>query len=138
VRVDVGTWAEVEHTADRAVWLRAESMEDLLATAASALYALLTRLDAVRVEQQVSLRLAAPDAESLLVDWLNELLYYCDVHGLAFVAFRFERVSTTGVEAVASGGQRGEVISYIKAATYHNLEVRRTVAGFEATVVFDM
>ena len=47
----MGTWAEVEHTADRAVWLQAGNIEDLLLTAASALYALLTRLDDVVIDQ---------------------------------------------------------------------------------------
>lgn len=79
----------------------------------------------------------APDAESLLIGFLSELIYYQEQENLAFDAFEL-KVKGERLEAEMQGGQIISVDKAIKAATYHNLTIRKTNDGFETTIVFDV
>ncbi|MBI3362099.1 MAG: archease [Chloroflexi bacterium] len=82
--------------------------------------------------------LEAPDTESLLVAWLNELLYFTESDGQVFTEFGVNALTDTHIEAQATGGPATELNKQIKAVTFHNLKVERTDEGFETTIVFDV
>ncbi len=135
----MGRWQEIEHTADIALHLWAEDLEDLFATAARGMFALITDLDAVPCQQYTEhVVLDAIDAEVLLVDWLNELLYLSEETGGAFVEFQFEVLNDTHLDATVRGGGFSEYLTYIKATTFHNLDIHQTSEGYETDVVFDI
>lgn len=86
-----------------------------------------------------SVSLTAVDAESLLVDWLNELLYLHETTGDVFTRYELAAWSPTRLEATVSGGppaQRPRL--HIKAVTYHQLHVAQTAVGWTADVFFDI
>jgi SHS2 domain-containing protein len=78
------------------------------------------------------------DPESLLVNWLNELLFIHEVHREAYHLCQVISISPQRLEAFLQGGPCERVQLAIKAATYHGLAVSRTGQGYEATVVFDV
>lgn len=133
----MGRWEEIDHTADLALRLWGEDLADLFGTAARGMFSLIADLDAVAVEDAVSITLTALDVEMLLVDWLNELLYLHERDGLAFKEFAFVQITPTRLEARASGGGISRYRNYVKAATFHNLNVAETGAGYETEIVFD-
>lgn len=134
----MGRWQELEHTADLALHVWGADLPDLFATAARGMFSLLVNLAAVPSTQTLTVTLAAPDVETLLVDWLNELLYWGERERLAaYVEFKFAVLTPTILQATVRGGAVSEYYSYIKAATFHNLEVRVTPAGYETEIVFD-
>ena len=133
----MGRWQEIDHTADLAVHIWARDLPDLFATAAKAMFSLIADLDSMLVTSSATIRLQALDVETLLVDWLNELLFLNETQGLAFTAFTFLRLDTTHIECVVEGGEFATYLNYVKAATFHNLEVRQTVHGYETEIVFD-
>ncbi len=135
----MGRWQEIEHTADVALHLWAEDLEDLFATAAWGMFSLITDLDAASCQQHPErIVLDAIDVEVLLVDWLNELLYLSEVSGWAFREFHFEALGDTHLEATVRGGPFSEYLTYIKATTFHNLDIHQTSEGYETDVVFDI
>ena len=81
---------------------------------------------------------AAGDYESLLVAWLQELLYFTESEELAFGEFHVESLTPTALRAEAAGGKSTRLDKVIKAVTYHNLSIRRTAEGYETTIVFDV
>ncbi len=97
-------------------------------------------------EEVEPVRLSGPDLETLLVRWLNELVFL--VQDLGFVPtgaeVRIEDVGNGGynLEARLAGtpldtaehGWRGE----IKSATFHGLRVTRESAGWRARVILDV
>jgi SHS2 domain-containing protein len=133
----MGRWEEVEHTADLALHVWATDLADLFVTAAQGMAALITDPDTVTPERVYSVALTAPDLEGLLVDWLNELLYLGEREGLVFTRFEGLTVTPPHLEALAWGGVPSERHTYIKAATFHNLAVRATPAGYETEIVLD-
>lgn len=131
-------YEEIEHTADWALKVRGRSFAELLENAAHGMM----ELAGVRVGERVgvnrSIELEAPDKESLLVDWLQELLLLIELDHMAFG--EMELVVTGGVKLHADV-HSVPVISIekpIKAVTYNELHVESSHDGFEATIVFDV
>ena len=84
------------------------------------------------------LRLSAADLPSLLRRWLQEILYWQEVDGLAPSTFDFAWVEAAGrgrasVEAtVAVGRVESRPVREIKGVTYHGLVVERRGGGWFA------
>ncbi len=130
-------YQEIEHTADWALRVWAPDMIALLETAARGMYALAGTVLQPEPRQSRSLEVDAPDAESLLVDFLSELLFLGEQEGLGFDVFdlRLDGEKLSGrLEGAPIASQQKE----IKAVTFHDLEVVSGPNGLEATVVFDV
>ena len=133
----MGRWQEIDHTADLALHLWADDLCDLFVTAARGMFALIVRLDGVQPERETVIELEAFDVETLLVDWLNELLYLVEVQGVEFALIEVDHVSATRLRATVRGSAVTEYSNYVKAATFHNLAVVQTSEGYETEIVFD-
>lgn len=134
----MGHWQELDHTADVALRVWGADLADVFTTAARGMFALLTDIASISTTRTLRVELDSLDAEALLVDWLNELLYLTEVEGLAFTDFSFEVLTSTRLKACAQGGPLTEYASYIKAATFHNLVIQLIPEGYVTELVFDM
>jgi SHS2 domain-containing protein len=90
----------------------------------------------VTVRRRVEL--TAEDHESLLVAWLQELLYFTESEELAFTGYHVAHLEPTHLRAEVEGGPTGRLDKMIKAVTYHNLKINRTADGYDTTIVFDV
>ena len=130
---------EIDHTADRALKIYGQNLEELLVNAARGLNSLLEADgDLNSTPLKKSIELEAMDAESLLVEWLSELAYRAGAEMLVFSRFDLQDVSPTRVKAKIHGRRVTQLENHIKAVTYHNLEIVQTDSGLAATVVFDV
>ena len=57
---------------------------------------------------------------------------------LVFGTIEFQTLSATRIEAVLTGSRVSRIDKVIKAVTYHNLTIQKTLEGYAATVVFDV
>lgn len=132
----------LDHPADIGFRAHGASLEELFANCAQALVYIILDPSNIRAVQQVSLSAEADDYESLLVNWLNEVLYYVDGKRIAFRAFEISQMSETQIECIASGEardpQRHRPKLVVKAVTYHQLKVQRTENGWTAEVYVDV
>ncbi len=80
------------------------------------------------------------DLESLLIDWLNEILYQSEVNKK--VDFDFEIIEFSEkpykIKARIKGVPVEENNTDIKAATYHDLEIKKVGDNWEVIVIFDI
>ena len=129
---------EVEHTADVALRVWGRDLKELFVNAARGMAWLLADPETVEPTTEVSLDLEGFDAETLLVTWLGELLYYNETEGLVFTEFDLREVTPTHLRGIARGGVPGETRRHIKAVTFHDLNIRSTDRGLETTIVFDV
>jgi SHS2 domain-containing protein len=130
---------EVEHTADWAFRARGSDLKQVFANAASAMFELQARQPlppAETVERELEVR--GFDRETLLVNWLNELLYLQEKYGEIYRKFDVQEISDTQLRARVRGQPSPGVARMIKAVTFHGLEVRRVDEGWEVTVVLDV
>lgn len=132
-------YEEVEHTADRALRIYGINLKHLLTSAARGMTQIMVG-DASKIPAEIekSIQLQAIDAESLLVEWLSELAYWAEAEMLVFKKFRITDLTATRLQATLHGGKVAQLEKHIKAVTYHNLEIRKTPEGLEATIVFDV
>ena len=138
---------EIEHTADWALRVRGRTLPALFTAAARGMFSLLTDLSAVRPEVRLELDLRAFDTETLLVDWLNELLYRAEEKRIVFSVFEITALERTDparpldparLRALVAGGPPRGLHKAIKAATFSGLSIRHDDAGYMTELVFDV
>ncbi len=128
---------EIRHTADAAILVNAESLEQLFLRSAKGMYAL-AGIETDQSSQVVRvIALSAIDLESLLVAFLSELLFFIDEEQTAFHDFAFDLTSSS-LKCSMTGSLITAIAKPIKAVTFHNLQIRSTANGFEVTLVFDV
>jgi SHS2 domain-containing protein len=132
-----GRFEEVEHGADAALRVYGSDWSDLLSNAALGMFSLIARWEEAPPCQEQSLSLRSVDAETLLVDWLSELLYLHEMQGLVYVDFDILHASVDSLEAVARGTDQWTPLMAIKAVTFNDLQVSTTADGYATTIVFD-
>lgn len=131
----------LEHTADIGIIAYGADLKEAFANAGKGLFSLMVDLDSVQESLEREIEVAAQDMESLLVEWLNELIYLFDAEHLLFKRFditELERGRLRGKgfgEPVDPG--RHEIHIGVKAATYHQLRIESD-HGYRFQVIFDI
>jgi SHS2 domain-containing protein len=132
------SFEEVEHTADRAFRVKGHDLSDLLENAARAMQT----LDGPRPTGEPSamreIEVEGVDRESLLVNWLNEILYLEQAHPLVCERFYVFELKNHHLRARVETRECDRSCTHIKAVTFHNLKIRETPEGLEAEVVLDV
>jgi len=136
----------LEHTADIKFLAYGNTLEEVFENAALAMFNVIIDTGKVSGETTRDVCLTSPDLESLLVDWLSELLYLFEVDEIIFWKFRVEEIrgeeGEYSIKAVASGEQyypeSHPFETEIKAVTYNQLELEKTAEGWKAQVVVDI
>ncbi|MEW5830816.1 MAG: archease [Chloroflexota bacterium] len=128
---------EIPHTADWALRVWAGDLPGLLAESARGMNWLAgAELSGTPRETRI-LEVESADAESLLVAFLSELVYYAEQENLGFDEFEFE-VESSMLKVEMRGAPLKSLKKAIKAVTWHNLEVKETGRGLEVEIVFDV
>jgi len=131
----------VDHTADVGIIAYGANMNQAFANAARALFSLITELDDVAEVLHRDIELTASDEESLLVGWLNELIYLFDVENIIFKKFDITQLDNTRLKARSYGekvdSSKHKLKTGVKAATYHMLKVDKD-DGCKVQVLFDI
>jgi len=128
---------EIAHTADWELEVWAPDLPGLFEQAARGMYSLMgvRLLSAPRLSR--TLEMDAIDGESLLVRFLEELLYIQSLDRLAFDAFQID-ISEWKLLARMEGAPLESLAKEIKAVTYHRLKIRSDRHQFEVRIVFDV
>jgi SHS2 domain-containing protein len=136
----------LEHTADIKFLAYGKTLEEVFENAALAMFNVMIDTGNVSGETAREVFLTSPDLESLLVDWLSELLYLFEVDEIVFRKFKVKEIREEGsgysITARASGEEFcSESLPFeteIKAVTYNQLEITKTADGWKAQVVVDI
>jgi len=77
--------------------------------------------------------------ETLLVDFLSEVLYLIQVNKEIYNSIKFKKFIDTELEGELTGQKVERFGEDIKAVTYHNLEMKKNKDdSWQATVLFDI
>ena len=125
-------WEHFPHGADIGVRGIGDSQASAFAESARALTAVVTELESVAPSSPVEIACDNPDAELLLADWLNAVIYEMATRNMLFSRFDVaidgsELVATAWGEAIDVARHRPAVEP--KGATYTALSVHRDGEG---------
>ncbi len=129
-------------TADKGIRAWGRDLCEMFVNAARGMWSLMVEPGAARCRERLTVKVEAADRETLLVAWLNELLYLHEVEAFVAAEFSVRHLTDTALEAEVCGErvdrERHPLVGHVKAVTYHLLEVRPTQSGWQAQVVVDV
>jgi len=130
-------YEEIDHTADLALKVWGEDFHALLKQAARGLYDLMGVIPGPDIVSRHEFTIDAGQEETVLVDFLSEVLYLAEDEKLFFEDFMFDEIPT----GMSISGTCQVVLSLareIKAVTFHDLTIKRMKAGLETILTFDV
>jgi len=131
----------IDHTADVGIIAYGTDIRQAFANAARALFSLITELENVEEVLHRDIELTATDQESLLVEWLNQLIYLFDTEHILFKRFDIIQLDHTQLKARSYGEKvdksKHKLKTGVKATTYHMLKVDKD-DGCKVQVLFDI
>jgi SHS2 domain-containing protein len=133
-----GFFEEIEHTADWAIRVRGKTIESLFENAALGMLRLMqasSRPGDAKIKQ---IELEAIDKETLLVAWLEELLFNIETNDVNFTDIKVHQVKNGHLSASVRETPLAEMIKEIKAVTFFDLKIEVMDDGFITTLVFDV
>ncbi len=138
----------LDHTADVGFECRGKTLEELFANAARALVHFFVDLETIKPREEMKIAVTGEDRESLLVNFLSEILFLIDSEARLFSDFEVSiKVSIEeGESLTAVASTHGEKWNrsrhvpklLVKAITYHQLEISERPDGWYAKVFVDI
>ncbi|MFC1752190.1 archease [Thermoproteota archaeon] len=141
MKKDTKRFEIIEHTADVGIQVYGSNLKDLFESAAIGLFSLIIDRGKIQASKSVVIDLKEDNQEELLVAWLNELLFQLSTRLFIPKEFNIDKITENSISAHLQGESfdqsRHEITSEIKAATYHELAIKKIEGGYEARVILD-
>ena len=135
-------YEQIPHTADIAIKAYGKDLRELFTNTAFGMFDIIADLSGLKKSVSIDVNLEAPSREELLIAWLDELLYDFYTKGIIFCDFDIVDIADTKLKARAHGRHVGDnknrLKTEIKAATYHNLEIKENKENLSVEIVFDV
>jgi len=132
----------IDHTADIGIVVQADDVETLFTEAARALSELIFGQRAFAATETVTLAVKGSDWPDLMINWLRELLFLCNGENLIIGPAEIRQIepfsvaATVGVDKTPCDPQ--DILSDVKAVTYHAIAAAETEVGWQARIIFDI
>jgi SHS2 domain-containing protein len=132
----------IDHTADIGIIAYGSDLAALFKNAALGMLSLITDLHKVENRLRKEIVLQEQDSVTLLVAWLNGLLYELETEHFIFNDFALDMRDGKRLAATCYGEkldpQKHAIRREIKAATYHNLNIVKEDDVYSAAIIFDI
>jgi len=132
----------INHTADIAIAAYGADMKKAFANAALGMFSIIADVDKVNEEIKRDVEVTADGLKDLIVSWLNELLFICEIEKILFKRFDISELTETKFIARCYGEKidpkRHNIKTEIKAATYHMTQIEEKPDGVRVQVLFDI
>lgn len=131
----------IDVSGDIGIRAEGDSLEDCFINAALGLYSLITDLDRLEIKEEISINIIEESLEDLLVSFLNELIFQFDTYGFIGKSLNLT-IRENHIHAKVKGEQfnpeKHERKLLVKAATYHNLLLKKENSIWIAEIIFDI
>jgi SHS2 domain-containing protein len=137
------------HTADLKIRVYGASLQQLFCNALVGMFQAIEpvapecriendRLVCPELPRHHEVEITSPEIDMLLIDFLSEALYLCDVHNEAYLAVDVHEFNEHIIKATLKGVPVKRFSIEIKAVTYHDLKIKKTDDGYQVDIVFDI
>jgi len=130
-------------TADVAFDAYGKTLSEIFSNSALAMFEVMVDTSQIAQNEKREIKANGQDMESLMFNWLNELLVYVDSENLAFSRFDIE-VDEKNLRLAAEcygepiDPKMHETRTVVKAATYHKMEIKNENGIWRARVIIDI
>ena len=131
-------YEEVEHTADWALRVTGPDLASLLRNAALGMLQLAGAEPAEGPQSERTVTMNSHDRESLLVDWLEDLLFALETREVTARQLEIKITGPSQLNARIIEVPVLKLSKHIKAVTYNELHIEEIPQGLTATIVFDV
>lgn len=142
-------YRELEHTADLGLEIYGATIDELFINGVKGLFHFISPNLSVAEEpkafpEKTLFKIVELDAftqEELLVHWLNEFIYNFFVKNIFPKAIKIISLTEKTLRAEVEYNRYSKALDIsleVKAATYHNLSIKRTDSIYQASVIFDV
>ncbi len=131
-------YEELPHTADWALRVQSTTLGGLFEQAALGMQAM---MGISTIEERGTTKVftaAGEDVETLLVKFLEEILYLLESESCRVSGITFEDIHETHLRARLVCQRVHSIEKEIKAVTFHQLEIHALPSGYETVLVFDV
>lgn len=129
-------------TADIGIVAYGEDKKTLFENAALGMFSLIVDPEKIKTKEKVEVKVESKNLEDLLVAWLNEILFIFETKEFIMKECRIIEINEKHLIAEIKGEHYNSEIHprnvHIKAATYHDLEIKKYNSGLKAKVIFDV
>jgi len=132
------------HTADIKFCAWGDTLEEAFGAAACALLESMTK-EHIKPKVKKSVGVDGDDLESLLYNFLEEIIYLVDAENLIIGGVENMEISKEDVggyilkcDLLGDDAQNYDIGEHIKAVTYNDMEIKEGERGWEITVVLDV
>ncbi len=136
----------IDHTADVGIRVYAKTVEELFVNAALGMYNIICeKFYNILDEKVYTNELKEVDIETLLVSFLNDLLYQTFVNKLLFCKFEIKNLIKEKEFCQLRYICKGQIYNHVshgtlfelKAATFHNIKIEKFNNEYTTTIIFD-
>ncbi len=132
----------IEHPSDVGFEAYGDTLEELFANAAIAMYSFMTDVDEIEEEEEREIEINSEDLYSLMFDWLDELIFLFDSESLVMRSFDIAiDESNFRIQGTCKGGKFDPSTHVsgiiIKAVTYNMMQIKSNDV-WKARVILDV
>jgi len=132
----------IDHPSDIGIIARGRTKKEAFENAAFGMMDMMFDLSKVKPKETIKIKVEGEDIQSLLVNWLNELIYLSDAKRIMFSSYEILSFGDKMLEALVAGEKIGtakhKVKLYIKAATYNQIDIVKIKSGYSIKIIFDV
>ena len=136
----------LEHTADLKFQAEGKNLKIAFQNAAKAMFNAIVELSQIISKTEKNIEISSENIESLLFDWLSELLRIHDTDDFLFSEFIIQSLKRTDsgwylkakIKGEKFNSKKHEPDNQIKAMTYNELKIEKKPKKFILTVVMDI
>lgn len=132
------------HTADVKFLAYGKTLDEAFSHAALATFATMTDITKVKAKKKKKVSVKAKSKETLLYDFIQELLFFVDTEGFLLAQVESLRITETtkGLSLLAvvlgDSGDQYEIITQIKSSTYNDMFIKEEKTCVTIQMVLDI
>jgi SHS2 domain-containing protein len=136
----------IDHSADTGIKITGDTLEELFEAAAQGMFSIILNSDSPLWDAKTDIKLAEPEYDDLLLEWLRELLFLFETKNLIFHKYNIKITENNKGIKNLNAECEGELFNKnrhhynteIKNVTYHRLKVEKKLNKWEGEVIFDL
>ncbi len=131
-----------DHTADIGFKIHADDLNLAFSKSALALTDIMVDISRIDSKKETKIEVSSEDLESLMFDFLSELLYLFDTEGFIASEIKELKIKDYNLKSTLLGDKfdpkKHEGKTEIKAITYHQMKIEKKKEKWEIQVIVDI